>query len=153
MHMPESMSLSVPVNPMVPDPEVNGKPRRRTFTAQYKLKILKEAEGCTKSGEVGALLRREGLYSSHLAHWRREYEQGALKGLGTKKRGRKPKPLGRGPLVRQVAKLQKENETLQKRLRQAEAIIEIQKKACELLGVPSAQELKSRRRGQDGKNA
>jgi transposase-like protein len=133
----------------VPDPEVNGKPRRRTFTAQFKVKILKETQACRKPGDVGALLRREGLYSSHLTHWRREYEQGVLKGLGPKKRGRKP--LGRSPLVSQVAKLQKENEKLQKRLRQAEAIIEIQKKACELLGVPSAQELHRRSKG--GKNA
>lgn len=147
--MTESMALSTSVTPSVPDPEVNGRPRRRTFTAQYKLKILKEASACGKPGEVGALLRREGLYSSHLTHWKREYEQGALKGLRSKKRGRKP--LRRNPLVSQVAKLQRENDKLQKRVKQAEAIIEIQKKACELLGVPSAQELQLRNKKKHGK--
>jgi transposase-like protein len=88
-----------------------------------------------------------------LTHWRREYEHGALKGLSPKKRGRKP--LGRSPLVNQVAKLQKENDKLQKRLKQAEAIIDIQKKACELLGTPpaSAQESKTKTRGKGGRNA
>lgn len=132
----------------IPNPEVNGKPKRRTFTAEYKRKILKEAEASKGAGGVGALLRREGLYSSHLTHWRQEFEQGALRGLAPKKRGRKPQ--SRHPLTSQVAKLEKENQRLQKRLKQVEAIVEIQKKACELLGIPPAQEPKGR--GKTGRN-
>jgi len=129
----------------IPDPEVNGKPKRRTFTAEYKLGILKEAAACHKPGEIGELLRREALYSSHLTHWRREYEQGVRKGMVPKKRGRKPQ--NRNPLTGRLAKLEKENQKLQKRLKQAEAIIEIQKKACELLGIPPAQEPRATRKG------
>ena len=76
-----------------PDPEVPAKARRRTFTAKYKLEILTEADGCSKPGEIGKLLRREGLYSSHLSKWRDQREAGALAGLTPKKRGRKRRPV------------------------------------------------------------
>ena len=109
-----------------PDPEVLERPVRRTFTAEYKRAILREADACTKPGEIGALLRREGLYSSHLSKWRRQRERGELEALAPKKRGRKPK--AKNPLARKVAELERENAKLRGRLQQAEAIIEIQKK-------------------------
>ena len=114
-----------------PDPEVPAKARRRTFTAKYKLKILAEADGCSKPGEIGALLRREGLYSSHLSKWRQQREEGALAGLTPKKRGRKPRPVD--PQARRVAELERENARLQRKLEQAETIIEVQKKLSRLL--------------------
>ena len=132
------MQPSVPSNPPRParfapdpDPEVPPKARRRTFTAKYKLKILAEADGCSKPGEIGALLRREGLYSSHLTKWRRLREEGALAGLTPKKRGRKPRPVD--PQARRVAELERENARLQRKLEQAETIIEVQKKLSRLL--------------------
>ncbi len=87
-----------------PDPEVAAKPRRRRFTAEYRLRILREAERCTKSGEVGQLLRREGLYSSHLTAWRKARHDGALRGLTPRKRGAKPK--ARNPLDPKVRELE-----------------------------------------------
>jgi transposase len=111
--------------------EVRDRPKRRTFIADYKLRILKEADACAR-GERGALLRREGLYSSHLTEWRREREQGALAALG-KKRGRKAKPVD--PMGEEVTRLRKENGRLQKRLDQAEIIIDVQKKVASLLGI------------------
>lgn len=117
-----------------PDPEVPEKPTRRRFTAEYKLRILRLADACTEPGSVGALLRREGLYSSHLTAWRRQRGRGALDGLKPKKRGRKVTE--RNPLVREVERLRKENEQLTKRLKQAELIIEVQKKASQMLEIP-----------------
>lgn len=117
----------------IADPEVPAKAARRRFSAQYKLKILEQLDRCRNSNEVGALLRREGLYSSHLTKWRRLREQGALQGLEPQKRGRKEKEVN--PLSREVARLQRENERLQVRLKQAETIIEVQKKVSELLGI------------------
>jgi transposase-like protein len=109
-----------------PNPEVDAKPTRRTFTAAYKLKILDDADGCSE-GEIGALLRREGLYSSHLTAWRRQRAEGALQALG-KKRGRKAKPRDK-----EKEQLIKENAKLRRKLEQAEKIIEIQKKVSALL--------------------
>ena len=117
-----------------PDPEVPPKAKRRRFTAKYKLRILKEAAKCTKPGQLGALLRREGLYSSHLTTWRLQRERGELEGLAPKKRGRKPKPVN--PLASRVAELERENERLKKKLRQAETVIDVQKKVSEFLGIP-----------------
>jgi transposase len=117
-----------------PDPEVLEKKPRRKFTAAYKLRILKEAEACTEPGEIGALLRGEGLYSSNLASWRRQCDQGRFKGLSPKKRGRKPK--ARNPLAEKLAQLDRENRQLRQKLKQAETIIEVQKKISDLLGVP-----------------
>ncbi len=123
---------SLPVNP--PDPEVPEKAVRRRFTAQYKLDILRQADQCRNTGDIGALLRREGLYSSHLTTWRRQKETGILSGLKPKQRGRKPNPMY--PLQDENAKLRKENLRLQKRLKRAELIIDIQKKISQMLGIP-----------------
>ena len=110
-----------------PDPEVRAKPARRQFCAAYKLEILKAAEACAP-GELGALLRREGLYSSHLTKWRREREAGVLQGLSPKTRGRRA-----NPQAKEIARLQQENAALRTRLQQAEAIIDAQKKLAEVL--------------------
>ena len=115
----------------VPDPEVVPKAKRRKFSAKYKLRILEEADSCTEAGQVGSLLRREGLYSSHLTTWRRQRDEGVLQGLSPQKRGRKRKD----ELEREVTRLQRENERLQASLEQAEMIIEVQKKLSRLLGL------------------
>jgi transposase len=115
-----------PVVVSPPDPEVDSKPTRRRFTAAYKLKLLEEADGCSE-GQLGALLRREGLYSSHLSTWRRQRAEGALQALG-KKRGRKAKPRDK-----EKEQLARENARLRRKLEQAEKIIEIQKKVSALL--------------------
>ncbi len=117
-----------------PDPEVTETKPRRNFTAKYKLRILEEADACTKPGEIGALLRREGLYSSNLTAWRKQKAAGTLQGLSPQKRGRKKKE--RNPLAAEVAKLQREKQKLQHKLRQAELIIEAQKKISKILGIP-----------------
>ena len=116
-----------------PDPEVPEKKPRRKFTAQYKLRILEEADACKEPGQVGALLRREGLYSSNLNTWRRQKEKGLLEALSPKKRGRKEKE--KNPLAPRVAQLEKENERLRKKLKQAEIIIDVQKKISQILGI------------------
>ena len=113
-----------------PDPEVMPKARRRRFSAEYKLRVLTEADACTQHGEIGALLRREGLYSSHLDKWRKQRDQGQLQGLAGKKRGRKA-----DRHAAELAQLRRENEQLQARLKQAETIIDVQKKLCGLLGL------------------
>jgi transposase len=113
------------------DPEVLAKPIRRRFTAQYKLSILKEVERCTELGSIGALLRREGLYSSHLAKWRRQLESGALSALGGQKRGPQPKAVN--PLKKEVKRLERENRALARKLNQAELVIDFQKKFAEML--------------------
>jgi len=117
------------------DPEVLERPIRRRFTAEYKERIVREAEACTQWGEIGALLRREGLYSSHLDKWRRKLGQGGRGALEEARRGRKPK---RTALEVENEKLRKHNARLEGRLRQAETIIEIQKKVSEILGIPLA---------------
>ena len=117
-----------------PDPEVPEKAVRRQYTAEYKLRVLREAEACREPGEIGALLRREGLYSSLLSAWRQQQAEGALQGLAPKRRGRKARP--KNPLSRRVAELERDNAKLRQRLEQAEAIIEVQKKVSELLGIP-----------------
>ncbi len=109
------------------------KPVSRRFDAEYKRRILREAESCA-DGELGAMLRREGLYFSHLTTWRRQLEQGELDALGPKKRGRKGKEPN--PLAKRVAELERENRRLQKRLEKAEVIIDVQKKIAGLLGIP-----------------
>ena len=121
------------LNLTVPNPEVTPKAKRRTFSAEYKLRILDEASTCRTPGERGALLRREGLYSSHLTHWRRELREGALAGLKPKKRGRK-----REALAVENAQLRRELARLQAQLERAETIIEVQKKLSQLLGLSTA---------------
>ena len=117
------------------DPEVPERPRRRKFSAEYKLRILREAERAKDSGQLGALLRREGLYTSNLTTWRRQFERGALAGLAPQKRGKKAKPVdARDTRIRE---LERDNERLRKRLEQAETIIEVQKKVSALLGTSS----------------
>lgn len=117
-----------------PDSEVPAKAQRRRFSAQYKKKILEEADACTgKPGAMGTLLRREGLYSSHLTTWRKQREKGELDGLAPKKRGRKAKPVN--PLTRKVRELEGENRRLKKQLDTAETIISFQKKLSEMLGI------------------
>jgi len=116
----------------IPEPEVVPVAQRRQYSAAEKLRILEEADACAQPGEVGALLRREGLYSSHLTRWRRERDRGQLDALNPKKRG--PQSPSDITLAKEVAKLQRENEQLQARLDQAEAIIEVQKKLSQLLG-------------------
>jgi len=111
----------------VPNPEVPEKPMRRTFTAEYKRRILREADACTEPGQIGSLLRREGLYSSSLTLWRRQIDQG----LVPKKRGPIPRP--REMNARRTAELEKENARLAHKLKNAELIIEVQKKVAALL--------------------
>ncbi len=114
--------------------EVVAKASRRRFTVDYKLKILDQADACQQPGELGALLRREGLYSSSLALWRHQRQQGILTGLTPKTRGRKPNQ--QSQLVADNEQLKRQNQKLSKRLQQAEIIIEFQKKLAEALGIP-----------------
>lgn len=117
-----------------PEPEVLAQPIRRRFTAEYKERIVRAADACTAPGQIGALLRREGLYSSHLEKWRKKLAQGGREALAAK-RGRKPK---RTAAEVELEKLRKRNARLEQRLKQAETIIEIQKKVAEMLGAPLA---------------
>lgn len=114
------------------DVQVSAKKTRRRFTTEYKLKVVREADACKQQGEVGALLRREGLYSSHLTTWRRAREHGEL--LNAPKRGRKAKPVDERD--KKVAELQKQNERLTARAERAEALVDLQKKVAALLGRP-----------------
>jgi len=118
----------------IPDPAVPEKPVRRRFTAEYKLRVLREADRATGPGQLGALLRREGLYSSHLTTWRKQREEGTLAGLTPKRRGRKANP--DAALIAENERLRRQTERLAEKLRQAETIIEVQKKLSEILGIP-----------------
>ncbi len=118
----------------VPDPAVSEKAKRRRLTAEYKLRILREVEQCKVPGEIGAILRREGLYTSHLTDWRRQRDRIASEGLAQRKRG--PKAKTQDPRVKE---LEQENARLKRRLQRAETMLEIQKKASELLGIPLSQ--------------
>lgn len=115
-----------------PNPEVIEKASRRRFTAEYKLRIVREAEACS-SGELGALLRREGLYSSNLACWRRQVAEGQLAALTPQKRGRRGRSVN--PLSKKVLELEQETERLRQRLQQAEEIIDLQKKISDIRGI------------------
>ena len=115
-----------------PDPEVAAKPKRRQFTAAYRLRILEEADGCTTSGEIGQLLRREGLYSSHLSNWRKAQREGSLAALAPKKRGARPK--ARNPLEPKVRELESKVDRLEKELHKAYTILDVQEKVAGLLG-------------------
>jgi transposase-like protein len=114
------------------DPEVESKAKRRQFSAAYKRRILDEADK-GGPGAIAGLLRREGLYSSHLTTWRKQRESGEIVGLEPRKRGKKP--VQRNPLAGEVNRLTRDNQRLQKRLKQAEIIIDVQKKLCDLLGL------------------
>jgi transposase len=124
--------IEQPVTATLPDPEVAAKATRRNYSAEYKLRILKQADTCTDPGNLGALLRREGLYSSNLTTWRRQRNEGTLAGLTPKKRGRKEAE--RNPLIEENDRLRRENERLTERLRRAELIIDVQKKVSQILG-------------------
>lgn len=115
--------------------EVSAKAKRRRFSAEYKRRILREADACSKPGELGALLRREGLYSSTLSAWRAARERGEIAGL-SKKRGRKPKDVDQRD--RLIAEQQREIARLKRRAEKAEALVEIQKKVSHLLGIQLA---------------
>lgn len=115
----------------VPDPEVLPRAERRKFSVEYKLRILEEADHCTQRGETGALLRREGLYSSHLEKWRTQRARGLLGGSSAEKRGRKTKE----SVEVENEQLRQENERLQARLERAELIVDVQKKLSLLLGL------------------
>jgi transposase len=112
---------------------VTAKATRRRFTAEYKRKVLREADACTESGQIGALLRREGLYSSHLVTWRHARERGELQGLEPKKRG--PKVREPNPLAEELADLERENARLKAENTKLQIICDVQKKVSQLLGV------------------
>ena len=120
--------------PVTASPELTGGPHRRSFTAQDKLRILADTDRAAGNGGIGAILRREGLYSSALCDWRRQRDAGTLGALTPSKRGPKPPPPN--PLAAELASAQRDNIRLQQRLVRAEAIIELQKKVAELLGLP-----------------
>jgi transposase len=117
------------VKEVMPNTEVVAKAKRKRFTAAEKLRILREVEACRGSGEIGALLRREGIYSSYLTTWRKQRELGELDGLSPHKRGPKP-----NPEAIELTKLRREHERLQERMRRAELIIDVQKKVARMLG-------------------
>ena len=116
------------------DVEVSSKAQRRRFTAEYKREVLRKAEACKQWGEIGALLRAEGLYSSQLTSWRQAQERGEMTGLAPKKRGRKPAPPD--PRDKKIVELERQNARLTARAERAEALVEVQKKVASLLGYP-----------------
>ena len=120
--------------PVVEDVQVAAKPRRRTYTAEYKRRILKEADACTTPGAIGALLRREGLYSSNLGEWRRARGRGELAALTPKTRGRKPTPVD--PRDRKIADLERQLAQMSGRAERAEALVDAQKNLAVLLDRP-----------------
>jgi transposase-like protein len=134
------MSTMMEGLPLTAQTEVAAKARRRRFTATEKLRVLREAERCTRTGELGALLRREGLYSSHLSAWRAARQRGELAGLTPRPRGPKAKPMD--PRDKKIAELERETRRLQARLERAEGLIEVQKKVSQLLGIPLQSDVK-----------
>lgn len=127
----QPMDSSPGVTGATVDPEVVAKARRRTYTAAYKQRILAELDACKQPGEVGAVLRREGLYSSHINTWRRQRDEAGLRGLAPKQRGRK----GKSAADQEMERLRKENERLRKRLQRADTLLELQKKVFEIYGA------------------
>ena len=123
-----------------PDPEVSAKAKRRRFTAAYKLSVVEKADACETPGEIGELLRREGLYGSHLSWWRKAAREGSLRGLA-KKRG--PRPSDGKREARKVRKLERENARLREELRKARLIIDVQGKVAGLLGESPGDEKRS----------
>jgi len=125
------------VKTIVPNPEVPEKASRRSYTAEYKRRIIREAEACKEQKQIGALLRREGLYFSNLVTWRYQAEKGTLDALSSKKRG--PKDRKPDPSVRRIAEQEKEIQKLRAMLRKAELIIDAQKKIAEIFQLPCDQ--------------
>jgi transposase len=134
----EVRGMDSAVGSLLPDPEVAALAKRRRFSAKYKRRILRAAAACKASGEVGTLLRQEGLYSSHLTHWRREIEAHDEAALRAKRRG--PKSNAAKAEARKVEVLERDVARLRQKLERAEQIIEAQKKLCDLLGLPKAEE-------------
>ena len=128
------METVVEIPAVAPETEVSAKAQRRRFTAEYKRRVLKEADRCTRSGEIGALLRREGLYSSALTAWRAARERGELAGLAPKQRG--PRARRVDPRDRKLAAQERELVQWKVRAQRAEALVEIQKKFSEMVGMP-----------------
>ena len=126
--------MDAQVTVVAEDVQVAAKPRRRTYTAEYKRRILKEADACTTSGAVGALLRREGLYSSLLVEWRRARGRGELAALAPRKRGRKPTP--GDPRDRTIVELERQLAQMTGRAERAEILVDAQKNLAALLGRP-----------------
>lgn len=126
-----SQNTNGKVSERMPGTEVVEKAKRRQYTAEYKLRILRKVDASKGTGEIGALLRREGLYSSLISKWREQCDRGSLKGLAAHKRGPKA-----DLQAVELARLQRENERLRKRLERAELIIDVQKKVAQMLGVP-----------------
>ena len=122
------------IAPVVQDVEVAAKAKRKRFTASEKLRVLALADAATERGAIGALLRREGLYSSHLSVWRQARDAGELDALSPKKRGRKPAEIN--PLEKEVVELKRALAKAEWRAKRAEALVELQKKVAELLGTP-----------------
>ena len=122
--------------PASASPELSDRPRRRTFTARDKIRILAETDRAAETGGIGAILRREGVYSSSLTEWRKQRDAGAFGALAPAKRG--PKAAEPNPLAAKLAMAQRDNARLTLRLKRAEAIIDLQKKVAELLGIPLA---------------
>ena len=140
-HINDGTDMNDGTDKQVPPTEVTPRAKRRSFSAQYKLRILEEADACSEPGEIGALLRREGLYSSNLTCWRRQREQGQLQGLRPKKRGRKKTQ--HDEMRRELETLRQQKQQLAARLEAAETIIAVQKKLSTLLGVPQPETLRS----------
>ena len=128
------MSTMVEALPVAQETEVVAKARRRRFTAAEKLRVLREVEACSRPGELSALLRREGLYSSHLSAWREARKRGELAGLTPRPRGPKAKAVD--PRDKKIAELERQTRRLQARLERAEGLIELQKKVAQILGNP-----------------
>jgi transposase len=126
-----SQNTNGKVSERMPETEVVEKAKRRQYTAEYKLRILHEVDACKGTGEIGALLRREGLYSSLISKWREQRDRGSLAGLAAHKRGPKA-----DLQAVEFTRLQRENERLRKRLERAELIIDVQKKVAQMLGIP-----------------
>ena len=136
-----NVSMQAPhssLSPPAPDPEVAATAKRRQFSSHEKRRILAAADRCTEVGEIGALLRREGIYSSQLATWRKQRAATERAGLAPQKRGRKADPTLAE--ARRAATLTKENERLRRKLATAQTIIDVQKKLCTLLGLPTAED-------------
>jgi transposase-like protein len=127
------METGVLAGPAGTGVEVLAKAQRRVFTTAYKLKVVREAARCTKPGGIGALLRREGLYSSQLSSWRRAWDRGELLGRGVRKRGPMAAPVDKRD--KRIRDLERQTRRLQRRLERAEGLIEVQKKVSQLLGV------------------
>lgn len=130
---PERTRAASSTDRETPDPEVVGRPVRRTFSAAYKRRILAEVDAATEAGEVGRILRREGLYSSHITVWRRGRTLADEAALSPKKRG--PKPVAKNPLLAENAQLKREKAKLEKKLRKAELMLDLQKKVSQILGI------------------